>query len=100
MGILIRLTDLVSVWYPISPSKGWVAFLTCAYIPPPPHQTIYRYSRLQWDQQVLLPPEPSWSRAYGLEAWKQNGKPSSSNINESQFLPNDLAVVPFKLTII
>jgi len=59
-----------------------------------------QYISLQWDQHVFLFPGPPWSRTYVLEARKQNSKASSSNTSESQFLQNDLAVVPFKLTII
>jgi len=32
--------------------------------------------------------------------WKQESKASSSNTSESQFLRNNLTVVPFKITII
>ena len=97
MGILIRLTGLVSVWYPIFPLKGWATFLTGVLHFS--HQTVYRNSRLPTDQQDFLLPGPSRSRAYGLEAWKQNSKASSLNTNRSRFLQNDFALVPFELII-
>jgi hypothetical protein len=91
VGVLIGLTYLVSN-FPLS--KGWTAFLTGVL-----HSSSHRPNSisLQWDQDAFLFPGPPWSRTYGLEAWKQN---SSSNMSESQFLQNDLAAVPFTLTII